>query len=357
MATRSFQAIDSEGFVVDASSPSMTPGSTIINYSSTPLGTIFTYNGAYDYELVRLTDTGGDNKIFEDDMAADHVIVSGGSLIESGVEVETESQHYVRQLDAGGNQVGPTITISVFSRDGNVSDVWGIAADYYLVPGERYETTGGSIDGTSVYSDFVPCFVAKTLIDTANGHMPVELLRPGDLVMTRDNGPCPIRWIGRNSLDAQSVLRNPKLGPIAIEPGALGQNRSHARFSVSPNHRLLVRPRTDSKEVLIPAKHLVGMPGITRSRLQPVTYVHLMFDRHQIIRSDGMWSESFLPGRYTMGALPIAQRREIVTLFPQLADQPQPISYPAARRILTAREVLQLAARTPDCFSRHSSVS
>jgi hypothetical protein len=88
-------------------------------------------------------------------------------------------------------------------------------------------------------------------------------------------------------------------------------------------------------EVLIVAKHMIGMPGITQVQNKPVTYVHLLFDQHEIIRSDGAWSESFQPGTMTLGGLDQEQRQEILALFPELA---QGAGFSAARIALKPKE-------------------
>ena len=73
-----------------------------------------------------------------------------------------------------------------------------------------------------------------------------------------------------------------------------------------------------------------------------ITYVHLLFDRHEIVMSEGAWSESLFTGPQALESVSTAARQEIFTLFPDLAagQIPQP-----ARRLLTGREARQLAER------------
>lgn len=82
------------------------------------------------------------------------------------------------------------------------------------------------------------------------------------------------------------------------------------------------------------AIQMVGQPGINQ-RLRPVTYVHVMFDRHQIVQTHGLWSESFQPGERTLDGMPDPQRDELLRLFPDLG---LPGSYPAARMTLKGDE-------------------
>ena len=84
------------------------------------------------------------------------------------------------------------------------------------------------------------------------------------------------------------------------------------------------------------AIHMTSMVGIEQE--QPsngVSYIHILFDRHEILRADGAWSESFQPGVLTLNGLEAAQRAEILALFPELQDGQ---SYPAARLKLKAKE-------------------
>jgi hypothetical protein len=69
-----------------------------------------------------------------------------------------------------------------------------------------------------------------------------------------------------------------------------------------------------------------------------VTYVHLLFDQHEIICADGVWSESFQPGDTVLRSMNQAQYDEILALFPELGQDDGPIAYPSARVSLKAHE-------------------
>ncbi len=96
---------------------------------------------------------------------------------------------------------------------------------------------GPSIDVDTV----VPCFMAGTRIDTPQGQCLIEDLRVGDVVQTLDNGPQIIRWIGKRELDSIDLTLKPKLRPIKIDKGALGNGLPENDLRVSPQHRMLVR--------------------------------------------------------------------------------------------------------------------
>ena len=134
-------------------------------------------------------------------------------------------------------------------------------------------------------------------------------------MLSRDHGPQPIRWIGREEIDGSGAF-----APIHFEAGSIG---NRAAVTVSPNHRMLVTGWQaelfcGEDEVLVAAKQMVN--GITvRVAPQPrVTYMHLLFDDHEIIQSHGVWSESFYPAALA-DHTDRSSLREIMTLFPAIA--------------------------------------
>ncbi|MFN3938194.1 MAG: Hint domain-containing protein [Gemmobacter sp.] len=193
----------------------------------------------------------------------------------------------------------------------------------------------------------VPCFTPGTRIATPRGEVAVEDLRLGDKVITRDNGIQEIRWIGRRDLDAAFFACNPHLRPVLIRKGSLGNDLPERDMLVSPNHRILVASdRTalwfDEHEVLVAAKHLVSSRGIAPVQSAGTAYIHFMFDRHEVVLSDGAWTESFQPGDWTLGAMGNAQRNEIFEVFPDLREPAGLRGYSAARRTLKKHEAALL---------------
>ena len=75
-----------------------------------------------------------------------------------------------------------------------------------------------------------------------------------------------------------------------------------------------------------------------RARVPRVSYVHFMFDRHEVVRADGAWSESFQPGDQTMASMGDGPRAEILELFPELETEVGIRGYIAARRSLKKHE-------------------
>lgn len=208
----------------------------------------------------------------------------------------------------------------------------------------------GNVTGTATFKDIehiLPCFTPGTMIATIEGLKAVEDIKVGDQVFTRDHGAQEVRWAGQKLLTKDLLAKDRYLSPILIRKGALGENLPDRDMMLSPNHRVLVNSPElavifGESEVLASAKHLVGRKGVERLMDTEVTYVHFMFDRHEIVWSDGLWSESFQPGSMAMAGLDEAQRNEIYTLFPELKDMPES-QFPAARRVLRRHEAELLA--------------
>ena len=206
--------------------------------------------------------------------------------------------------------------------------------------------TDGNPTGTMNFvniENVIPCFTPGTMIATPRGEVPVETLRAGDRIVTRDNGLQEIRWVGSKPLSWQDMAMAPHLRPVLVKQGSLGNGLPERDMMVSPNHRLLVaNDRTalyfDEHEVLVSAKHLVGGTGIHAVESMQTTYIHFMFDQHEVVLSNGAWTESFQPGDYTLKGMGNAQRNEIFELFPDLKTDAGVEGYTAARKTLKRHE-------------------
>ena len=91
-------------------------------------------------------------------------------------------------------------------------------------------------------------------------------------------------------------------------------------------------------EVLVAAKYLVNGHAVRRRVGGFVTYVHLMFDRHQVIYSEGLATESFLPGPQFKDVFEEETLNEICAIFPELDPRTGTGYSQAARRTLRRHE-------------------
>ena len=237
----------------------------------------------------------------------------------------------VPQTDAEGNT-----TLPVF--DPNAEYTW--RKDGWVMGGEAFRPYSHS--PAVLGEDNVPCFTTGTLIACDSGDRRIETLERDDLVCTRDNGMRRIRWIGSKTLDAGALDLNPALRPIRIRAGALGKGLPETDLTVSPQHRVLVQSDLTRKlsgewQVLVAAKHLTDMDGIDVVRdATTVTYWHMLFDGHELVQSNGAWTESLYAGPEAMKSLDSGARREIMRLFPELAETGVPRD-PPARPVVSGR--------------------
>lgn len=208
---------------------------------------------------------------------------------------------------------------------------------------------GGLFQATRDDLNFVACFTDDAMIRTPEGNRRITALKVGDLVMTRDHGPQPIRWIGATVLTGADLEERKHLRPYRVKADCFGAGLPMRDLTLSPQHRLLTGGRIVEKmcgdvDLLIAVKHLDFLPGVRRIGAgDGVTYRHILLDRHEVIYANGMPTESMLIGETAARELPRAHRRELEQLFPDFATCP-PARQPA-RRLGRGREYRDLTAR------------
>jgi len=262
---------------------------------------------------------------------------------------------YLEESYALSKPGGGTIDVFRVEVEGNLV---GYITSEPLVPGTAYSFTRSNVtpsnapdttDPTSIVD--VPCFTAGTLIETPTGPKAIEDLVEGDLVLTLDHGPQPIRWIGSRTLTSAELRAKPRLRPICVSAGALGAGLPRRDLRVSPQHRMLVRSAIavrmfDAQEVLIPAHKLVGVPGVhVDETANSVTYYHILFDRHEIVTAEGAPTESLYTGPEALKSVGPEARNEILELFPEL-DVPDHVP-------TTARPIPASGKRARHMIYRH----
>ncbi len=216
----------------------------------------------------------------------------------------------------------------------------------------RAAAEGGTAEGADRFPA-MPCFPSGTLIATPRGLRPVEDLGEGDQVCTRDGGPQPLRWVGRHRVSGGRLLAMPHLRPVRLAadappPGVQIGEAPVRDLRVSPDLRILIRSAAaralfGTGEVLVAARDLIDGCGarIDRSCRQ-VTYVQLMFERHQIIWANGIAAESTHPADIVPERFDPPRRQALLERFPDLAGDPFGCGG-HARRVLSRAEAALLA--------------
>lgn len=198
--------------------------------------------------------------------------------------------------------------------------------------------TGGLMT-TSDIPTVTPCFTPGAMIATDRGLRPVETLKRGDKVVTRDNGLKRIEWIGRRDVSYFDISQNDELRPVLIRAHSYGLNKPSRDVVLSPRHRILVSADqtlldTGGDEALISAVHLIDRRRVLSANTLGVSYLHILCDAHQILLADGLWCESFHPNDDIMAGLGNAQKAEVLELFPEIETMGAARRFPAVRQIL-----------------------
>lgn len=235
---------------------------------------------------------------------------------------------------------GHQVTTFHFGGDGfQQGAVDGLVSSIELVPGTTYtfDQERTSFQQANPYTGFVSCFTSGTAVETATGPVLVETLKPGDLVRTADHGMQPVRVVLKRTLDLSDLSLQPNLLPVLIKAGALGRDLPSQDLTVSPQHRMLVQSEIANRmfgtpDVLVSARKLTGLPGISISVPKgPVTYVHLILDRHEIVFAAGAPTETLYLGPMALTSLEPEALSEVRAVFPGVFDD---LEQPASARVI-----------------------
>ncbi|MEL6408869.1 MAG: Hint domain-containing protein [Pseudomonadota bacterium] len=208
--------------------------------------------------------------------------------------------------------------LTMMSSDGRTTEVIvlvevdaeGDALQVYILPLAELKPRMGyalvGLDTQNAHQKFAEMAYASlargTRIATASGALkPVEELRSGDVILTRDDGPQKIAWIGQSTVRAVG-----EFAPIRIQAGAMN---NEADLLLSPDHRLFVYQRSDAvgagrSEILVRARHLVDGDTVMQDSGGFIEYYQLLFERHQIVYAEGIAVETLFVDPRTRAALP-----------------------------------------------------
>lgn len=330
-------------FAILGSDSSQGVGGDPVNYRFAPSGT-WSYAGTATPFIVEENDGAS---FFNGDPTNEAISPQEqiGGAWEQTIDVDGTARQAIWDYTFEVSLGSQTWRVGVIDVDLNQSDVIEAGAEngYFLVfpdglpPANTNLTVGRIVENDNATSHAglggeVVCFVAGTLIETAQGPRPIETLEVGDPVLTRDAGFQPLRWLGKTYAPASG-----RLAPIRIGKGVLG---NHTELVVSPQHAVLLDDWRAAlfygqEEVLVRAVDLLGHDNVYRRKGGVVTYCHLLFDAHQLVRAAGIWSESLYPGEFTCNSVGPQARAEIQSLFPDLAAY-GPKTAPCVRRFEAA---------------------
>ncbi|WP_299842242.1 Hint domain-containing protein [uncultured Roseovarius sp.] len=220
-----------------------------------------------------------------------------------------------------GNGVTTEVLVLVeVDGKGDVEEIYALPLAP-LTPRLGYSLVGINSDSARTKFAEVACvsFTRGTHITLTSGEQKcIEELNVGDTVLTRDDGPQKIRWIGHATVRATGDF-----APIRIKAGALHNEND---LLVSPDHRLFIYQRSDAlgagrNELLVRARHLVNGDTVIQEDGGFVDYFQLLFDEHQIIYAEGIAAETLLVDTRTRPVLPAELSQELAKSLPDHADR------------------------------------
>jgi len=167
-------------------------------------------------------------------------------------------------------------------------------------------------DPTSVFI----CFCGGTDILTPLGYRKVDTLAAGDLVLNDAGEAVPILWIGHSGASVEEMRNDPARRPIRIPAQSIANGVPHADLYVSAQHRIVFEGfRTDlyfgEPNVMVLAKDLVGAIAEQVTPDRDVTYFHVLLDRHEMLVSNGLATESFQPSLRSYNGISPGMRRSL----------------------------------------------
>lgn len=291
----------------------------------------------YRAEQLRVTGGAnlGDNLSFADELIPDDIyeLRFGADILSLSIRVGNGA-HYTISEESGLGTPGAALVadsvLTVMPPTGETVEILvlvevdsdGHVVQIYAAPlaplNEKtpYTLVGVDRDGARTRMAQMACvsFTRGTRITLASGKQcPVEKLKIGDRVLTRDDGSQEIRWVGTLTMRAVG-----EFAPILITAGTLN---NAGDLMVSTDHRLFIYQRRDRigagrSELLVRARHLVNGDTVKIAEGGFVDYFQLLFDTHQIVFAEGISAETMQADQRTSPVLPTEMKEAMQTPLP-----------------------------------------
>ena len=179
------------------------------------------------------------------------------------------------------------------------------------------------------------CIAPHAPVETPDGPVMIDQLKPGDMILTEDHGPQPVRWVGAREVPARGQFQ-----PIRLRAPYFGLTRD---LLVAPEQCLLIGGAEveylfGEEEVLVQARHLInGVSAIWEKSGPTVQLYHVLLDEHEVIRIAGCQLESLYVGSLGTDAALLQ-----TTMLRGIAPEAVPLHLGSARPILKNYEAMTL---------------
>ncbi|MFD2173948.1 Hint domain-containing protein [Rhodobacter lacus] len=129
---------------------------------------------------------------------------------------------------------------------------------------------------------------AGTMVATAEGPAPIDWLRPGDRVLTRDNGYQPLLWVGQHTMPRRAPEET---RPLRLCAECFGEALPERDVLVTPGTGILLAGHElelwfGESEMFAPARH--ALPQAETGPGSQKLY-SMLFEAPQVVLAEGMW--------------------------------------------------------------------
>ena len=155
-------------------------------------------------------------------------------------------------------------------------------------------------------------FAAGTMISTKDGAQPVDWLRSGDMVLTRDNGYQPILHFAQVSLQRGHA---PEHAPLRLAAHAFGADMPERALTVTAGSQILLAdPQLDlwfGEAEMFASADQISSALCPREAGAAQTLTAIVFMEPEVILAEGLWVGSARATPSFLSLLP-AMRRELL---------------------------------------------
>lgn len=189
-----------------------------------------------------------------------------------------------------------------------------------LTPGLDYaEATGSGGFGRAASPEEIAALCAigtGAMIATDEGPQPIDWLRPGDRILTRDNGYQQLLWLGQHTMPRRAPAET---RPLNLSANAFGEALPERDLLVTPGSGILLAGHElelwfGESEMFAQARHAAPEAEAGTGRQQLYS---LLFAEPEVILAEGMWVASVHADAAYVSLLPDRVRG---ALAPRLPD-------------------------------------
>lgn len=189
-----------------------------------------------------------------------------------------------------------------------------------LSPGEDYqEVTASGTLGRAASPEEIAGICALgtgTMIATDEGPQPIDWLRPGDRVLTRDNGYQQLLWLGSHTMPRRAPAET---RPLLLEEGCFGPGLPERNLLASPGTGILLAGQElelwfGESEMFAQTRHAAPEAASGTGR-QPL--YSLLFATPEVILAEGMWVSAVHADAAYISLLPDRVRGALAQRLPE----------------------------------------